>query len=187
MALSGILALVLLAAALQEQKGTPAPAAADPAAKPYKLNWRIEGELTLSDLDGKERRLFAENEGKALVIVFWSYRDPVSLGYVKKLTELQAKHEGRAAIVLVDPNHDEIVGAGDPLATLRAAVQKAEVGLPVLIDRENRLADDFQAKTNTQAFLVDANHILRYQGAIDDDPRGQKKQKNVAVQEQLGI
>lgn len=186
--LPALLALLAVASPLtppQEQKSVPPPAY--PAAKPYKLNWRIDGELTLSDLDGKEHALFAANEEKALVIVFWSYRDPVSLSYAKKLAELQAQHAARATIVLVNPNHDEIVGAGDPLAPMRTVVQKEGITLPVLIDRGNVLADDFQAKTNAQAFLVDANHILRYHGGIDDDPRGQKKQKGIAVQQQLGL
>jgi len=38
------------------------------------------------------------------------------------------------------------------------------VTLPLLIDRENRVADDFEAKTNSQAFLIDPNHIPRYHG-----------------------
>lgn len=183
--LFALLASAVLAGAAQEQKSVPAPLY--PAAKPYKLNWRIDGELTLPDLDGQEHALFAANEGKALVIVFWSYRDPVSLAYAKKLAELQAQHAARATIVLVNPNHDEIVGAGDPLAPMRTVVQKEGITLPVLIDRGNALADDFQAKTNAQAFLVDANHILRYHGGIDDDPRGQKKHKGIAVQQQLGL
>jgi hypothetical protein len=70
---------------------------------------------------------------------------------------------------------------------MRAAVEREKVTLPVLIDRDNLLADDFQAKTNAQAFLVDANHILRYHGAIDDDPRGQKRQASAPVQEQLAL
>ena len=74
------------------QEAKPAAAPEWPAAKPYKLNWRIEGELTLPDLDGKPRALFAESQGKVLVLVFWSYRDPVSLFYAPLLAELQAKH-----------------------------------------------------------------------------------------------
>src|SRR6185503_883282 len=78
-------------------------------------------------------------------------------------------------------------GAGEPLARLRAVVEKEKVTLPVLIDHDNRLADDFQAKTNAQAFLIDANHILRYHGGIDDDPRGERRKQGIAVQERLGL
>src|SRR5262245_1693717 len=97
--------------AQEKQEAKPVTPPAWPAAKPYKLNWRIEGELTLPDLDGKPRPLFAESKGKVLVLVFWSYRDPVSLFYAPLLADLQAKHSERMALYLVDPNHDEIAGA----------------------------------------------------------------------------
>ena len=181
--------LVLVTTLLAGQAQTPKPAAAPvvPSAKPYKLNWRIEGELTLPDLDGKERALFAESTGKALVIVFWSYRDPVSLYYAPVLAELQARYPEKLALYLVNPNQDEVAGSGDILGRMREAVEREKVTLPVLIDRDNRLADDFLAKTNAQAFLVDPNHILRYHGGIDDDPRGERKKKGIAVQQKLGL
>jgi hypothetical protein len=121
------------------------------------------------------------------VIVFWSYRDPVSLYYAPVLAELQAKYAGTLALYLVNPNQDEIAGSGDAIGRMRAAVEREKVTLPVLIDRDNLLADDFQAKTNAQAFLIDANHILRYHGGIDDDPRGERKKKGIEVQQKLGL
>jgi hypothetical protein len=187
--LPGLLAL-LASSALGLQAQDPKPAAVVqpyPAAKPYKLNWRIEGELTLPDLDGKARALFAESAGKVLVVVFWSYRDPVSLHYAGVLAELQAKYQDRLALYLVDSNQDEVAGSGDVLGQVRAAVERARVTLPLLIDRESVLADDFEAKTNSQAFLVDANRILRYHGGIDDDPRGFRAKQGIPVLSKLGL
>jgi len=181
-----MLASPSLAHPSQEQKPA-ATAPLYPAAKPYKLNWRIDGELVLPDLDGKERELFAESTGKVLVLVFWSYRDPVSLFYAPVLAELQTKYEGKLALYLVDPNQDEIGGSGDVLGRMRAAVEREKITLPVLIDHGNVLADDFQAKSNAQAFLVDPNHILRYHGGIDDDPRGQRRSQGIPVQQKLGL
>ena len=51
--------------------------------------------------------------------------------------------------------------------------------LPVLLDHENRLADDFRAKANAQVFLIDANRFLRYHGGIDDDPTGERARQKV--------
>jgi len=188
----GLLALITaapLVAPPQEGKpvAVPAPAPEYPAAKPYKLNWRIEGELKLPDLAGKEHEIFAESKDKTLVLVFWSYRDPVSLFYAPVLAEMETKYAGQLAIYLVDSNQDEIEGSGDPIARIRAAVEKSKVTLPVLIDRGNVLADDFEAKSNAQAFLVDANHILRYHGGIDDDPRGERRKQGIEVQQRLGL
>jgi hypothetical protein len=171
-----MLATLLLALAPQQGKPAAAPPAPPVAiTKPYKLRGRV-GDLVLADLAGKQRDLFAENEGKALVLVFWSYRDPVCRSYAKTLAELREQQAGKVAIYLVDSNHDELVsGGGDALAKLREVVEKEEVTLPVLIDRDNVLADDFAATANGQAFLIDANRFLRYHGGIDDDPRGERR------------
>lgn len=187
--LDSLLYLLLLAApnpVPQEPKPPAAPPkAAQPLpSKPYHLDGRTE-ELVLPDLDGKEHKLFAENEGKALLVVFWSYRDPVSRFYAPALAELQDKYEGRLAIYLVDSNQDELVGASDPLLKMREVLSKEQVTLPLLIDRENRLADDFQAKTNAQVFLLDANRYVRYHGGIDDDPKGEKRKASQAVTPKL--
>jgi hypothetical protein len=91
----GLLALLALAAPQQVKPAVvPAPKPEWPAVKPYKLNWRIEGELKLPDLAGQEHALFAENKDKVVVLVFWSYRDPVSLFYAPILSEMQAKYRG---------------------------------------------------------------------------------------------
>ena len=187
--LPGTLVLATLALLAQEKQPQAKPAAAPvvPSAKPYKLNWRIEGELTLADLDGKERALFAESTGKVLVLVFWSYRDPVSLYYAPVLAELQAQYPGTLALYLVNPNQDEIAGSGDVLGRMRTVLEREKITLPVLIDRDHVLADDFQAKTNSQAFLVDPTHSLRYHGGIDDDPRGERKKQGIEVQRKLGL
>jgi thiol-disulfide isomerase/thioredoxin len=144
-----------------------------PIPKPYVINSRVADEITLPDLDGKEHALFAEHPSQALVLVFWAYHDPVSLFYAPHLAELAKTYAGKAAVVLVDSNYDELVTAGDALAKLREVVAREKVSLPVLVDKDNKLADDFKAIANGQVFLVDANKFLRYHGGIDDDPHGE--------------
>ena len=79
------------------------------------------------DLDGKEHKLFAENEGKALLVVFWSYRDPVSRFYAPALAELQDKYEGKLAIYLVNSNQMRVLGRWMRMITIpnQSSVAKA--------------------------------------------------------------
>ena len=157
------------------------PPAAKPqvSLRPYQLDSRVDEEITLPDLAGKKHALFAANEGKALLLVFWSRKDPVSRFYVKPLTELQKARADKLTIVLVNANHNELVAGGDPLAKLRETVAEEKTTLPVLLDHENKLADDFRAKANGQVFLIDANRFLRYHGGIDDDPDGERAKQKV--------
>lgn len=180
-----LLALALWTAAplgfLQEPKPPePKPAPLFQFVKPYNINSPID-EIRLTDLDGKEHALFAENEAKAVVLVFWSYRDPVSRFYVKQLSEMHQRYADKLSLVLVDSNHDELVINGDAIAKIREVVKAEGITLPLLLDRENRVADDFDALNNAQAFLIDANRFLRYKGGIDDDPRGERRKRGIEV------
>jgi hypothetical protein len=175
--LAACLALALAAPAAQDL-GAPG---AKPAERPYKLNARIAEELCLTGLDEQPRALFAEHPERALVLVFWSYRDPVSRFYAPRLAELARAHEGRVAILLVDSNSDELLGGSDPLAKLRAVVAEEKVTLPVLLDRGNAVADALGATANGQAFVIDANRTLRYHGGIDDDPDGARRAQGIPL------
>ena len=177
------LAATLACLLLQAPPSAPAGVAAPPAiVKPYRLNVRVGEELRLTDLAGKERVLFDEFKERALVVVFWSYKDPVSRHYARELAALEERHAGKLAVVLIDSNHDELVGGNDPLAKLREVVKAEQIRLPVLIDPGNKLADDFNAAANGQVFVLDANRFVRYTGGIDDDPKGERRAQSIPVQ-----
>ena len=174
--------LVPLAPLLLPAQEAPKPGAAVPISitKPYRLNLRTEDELVLADLEGKSHALYAENPGLPIVLVFWGYKDPISLAYAPKLAELAQQHAGKAAFYLVDSNYDELVSGTDALAKLREVVAREKVTLPLLVDPGNKLADDFEATANGQAYLLDSNHFLRYHGGIDDDPHGERAKQGLA-------
>ena len=179
--------LASLACLLLQSPPPTAPGAGAPPAvvKPYRLHVRIGEELRLKDLAGKEHSLFDEYKERALVVVFWSYKDPVSRFYAAQLAALEQRNAGKVAVVLVDSNHDELVGGNDPLERLREVVKKEKITLPLLLDPENRLADDFHAAANAQVFLIDANRFVRYTGGIDDDPKGERRAQSIPLQSWL--
>jgi hypothetical protein len=180
--LLALLSTLLLPRAQQGSRNPAAPVPVPVAiTKPYKINLRTEDELVLPDLEGRNRSPYAEHPGQPIVLVFWGYRDPVSLFYAPHLAELARTHAGKAGFYLVNSNYDELVSSGDALAKLRGIVEKEQVSLPVLVDAGNRLADDFGATANGQAFLLDGNKFLRYHGGIDDDPRGERRRDGIAL------
>ena len=46
--------------------------------------------------------------------------------------------------------------------------------VPILIDADGTVGKIYGAKTTPHMFVVDADGVIVYQGAIDDDPRGSK-------------
>ncbi|MHC4102825.1 MAG: thioredoxin domain-containing protein, partial [Planctomycetota bacterium] len=59
-----------------------------------------------------------------------------------------------------------------------------KIDAPVLIDRDGKVGHLYGAKRTPHLFVIDAEGVLRYQGAIDDDQRGDKGEKatNYVVQ-----
>ncbi|MEW6073775.1 MAG: redoxin domain-containing protein [Planctomycetota bacterium] len=166
------LPIVLLAAQGKGEPETP---------KPYKITFRVQGELVLEDLQGQKVSLFEEaftksEEGKVVAIVFWSLHDPQCQAYRARLEQYAKDFPAPGVrLFLVASSYDEIFSPlGDPLEKFREFVTKEKFALPLLIDRGNRIADDFGALTANHAFLVDRQRYVRYIGGIDDDPRGER-------------
>ena len=101
-----------------------------------------------------------------IVLVFWSPKCPAVKLYRDRVHALFA--ETGARLYPVASNHN------DPLPDLKAAAD-AE-GYRVLVDADAHVADLFAAKRTPHAFVLDAKGVLRYSGAIDDDPTGQAQE-----------
>ena len=117
------------------------------------------GFATLGDLE----KWVADAAKAPIVLVFWSPKCPAVKLYRDRVDALFA--ETGARLYLVASNHT------DALADLKAAAD-AE-GYRVLVDADARVADLFAAKRTPHAFVLDPKDVLRYSGAIDDDPTGQ--------------
>ena len=58
-------------------------------------------------------------------------------------------------------------------AAANAAFAKKEgIGWPVLVDQDGEVGHAYGAATTPHMFIIDANGVVVYEGAIDDDPRG---------------
>ena len=149
--------------------------------KPYKVGWKIEDEIVLPDLSGAQHDLFGNYDNKVIVLVWWAMRDPAALKYQERLAALQREFASRNVVFfLVDSSHDELVaGLGDPLEKIRKFKKDKKVPFKILLDRENKIADDFAALSSNHAFVIGLDRVLYYAGGIDDDPkevRGDKRQ-----------
>ncbi|NIS82539.1 MAG: redoxin domain-containing protein [Anaerolineales bacterium] len=117
-------------------------------------------DFALPDLDGKLHRL-SEQRGVLVVLNFWSANCPWSqvgdeiLAGMDLLKGENVRLWSIAANVDVPPEHIRVVAA--------------ERGIPlVLRDVDQSVIDQYEATTTPQVFLIDAEGVLRYKGAIDD-------------------
>lgn len=117
-------------------------------------------DFAMVDLDGTAHRL-TEARGRVLILVFWSAECPHSARADRILASLQTGWGARVSVWWVASN------ANEPLEDLRAAARRGGVE-PVLLDPQQSVADSYGAVTTPHVFVIDAQGVLRYAGALDD-------------------
>ena len=161
-----LVAAVLLCAAPARMQGQ--------AAAPYQVGTVVPKEIVLKDIFGKDHSLGAYR-GKVVFIHFWSIVCPYEKLAEPKCIALQKDYGDRLVEIAINANQGEL--KADPsgnYANLRDHVQKAGVNFLVAVDHGNKLTDLFGGTNTPHCFVLDKDGMLKYSGALDDDPRGEK-------------
>ena len=116
--------------------------------------------FSLTDLDGKLHAL-EQYRGRIAVLNFWSSACPHSVLTDLLLTTWLAAWSDRVALIAIASN------ANESSAELRAVASQHQLPL-VLVDAQHLVADLYDAQTTPHLFVVDAQGLLRYAGAVDD-------------------
>ena len=146
--------------------------------------------ISLNGLDGKPVELFSKADKELQVVtalVYFSVRDPLSRAAVPHLEELAKRHGSKLKLYLVAAHPDELAGSSDPLDKFRKYVKKEQVSLPIVVDKELVLADKLEVLCANHSFVFNAEHVLMYVGAIDDDPRGKLRARGREVREWFAL
>ena len=121
-------------------------------------------DFTCKDAEGASHTLYTLNEEKsATVIVFLATQCPVVTEYVDRITALvEAYEDKKVQFIGINSNKQETA------AEILEYNKKHGFEFPVLKDPENKIADYFGARRTPEVFLLDAERVLRYAGAIDN-------------------
>jgi len=133
-------------------------------------------DFELPDVDGRSHRL-ASQRGRLTVLNIWSAVCPWTER--TDASVIEAARLSGADLWSIAVNADEAVDQVRRVA--------AERRLPlVLLDSDRRVADAYGAAATPHVFVVDAQGILRYQGAPDDarfrDPEPRHRYLDDALQ-----
>jgi peroxiredoxin len=125
-------------------------------------------DFTLKDEAGVQHSLSAYR-GKTVVLEWTNPECP----YVRRHYEDKTMQKTQAALggtsvvwLVVDSSHFTTPD--------KSALWKKQQGFtsPVLQDPSGTVGHAYAAKTTPEMYVIDAQGVLRYAGAIDDDPRG---------------
>lgn len=120
-------------------------------------------DFKLPDNRGRQVSLGDFQDKKAVVVVFIGTECPINNAYMPMLMELDRQFGPRGVQLLAVNSNQQ-----DTPKRIAEHAKKHELAFPVLKDEDNRVADLFGARRTPEAFVLDGERVIRYQGRIDD-------------------
>ncbi|HET6847059.1 MAG TPA: redoxin domain-containing protein [Anaerolineales bacterium] len=117
-------------------------------------------EFSLPDLTGRLHRL-QDYRGRIVILNFWSCECPHAERTDLLLESWIASWGEDVVLLPIASNVNESTEA------LAAAASRRRLPV-ILVDQQHRVADLYEALTTPHVYLIDAQGLLRYSGAVDD-------------------
>jgi len=132
-------------------------------------------DFTITDVNGEEHTLSAYTEAGKVVVLEWFNPDcPVVKaryenfeGDVAPTIQLEKAHADSVVWLRINSGAEGKQGAG----VERNKKAMADVGIetPVLLDMSGKVGKMYGAKVTPEMYVIDAEGVLRYHGAIDSN------------------
>lgn len=132
--------------------------------------------FSLPDTDGKVHNL-SDYRGKIVIIEFDATRCPVSKAYDARMNKFIAENvlpsNGKVVWLAINANENPL----EDIAEIKEHMAKVGAQYPVLKDKESKVADLYAARVTPHMYIIDAQGVLRYKGAFDDNMKEDKVTK----------
>ena len=123
--------------------------------------------FSLPDVDGKVQTLNGLKGKNGSVVVWLSAQCPVVKGYKDRINEIAAEYQAKGInFIGINSNSTE------DLNWVKSNIAEFGYKFPVLIDKNNVLADKWGATVTPEVYYFNAKNVLVYHGAIDNDRSG---------------
>jgi peroxiredoxin len=130
-------------------------------------------DFTLNSFDGKTISL-SDYKGKIVVLEWFNYECPFVLrhyGNKPTMIALANKYKDKNVVWLAINSTSHAA----PQANIEFAEER-KLPYPILDDRSGTVGRAYGAKTTPHMYVIDTKGSIAYQGAIDNDERGRKRQ-----------
>lgn len=108
---------------------------------------------------------------RAVAVVFMANHCPQVGLYLDRLKALQAEFEPQGATIMGISANDPTSIPEDSFDAMKAFSQTKGFNFPYLWDSTQDVAESFGVGQTPEVFLIDSGSVLRYIGAIDDNPQ----------------
>lgn len=139
----------------------------------YGIGGKVEP-FSLKDPSGKDVGLQDFAGSKAVVVVFTNNGCPFARQYENRLTSLARSYSGRGVqFLFVNPSVNQQEG-GENRQEMAAKAAAGNYTFPYLADEGQIISSRFGATRTPEVFVLqnlNGEFLLRYKGAIDDNPQ----------------
>lgn len=160
----------------RENKAEPviaAPVSGNVAPPPYNIGDAVK-DFSLKNVNGKMVSLASYPSARGFVLVFTCNHCPFSKSYEDRLIDLNKEYAVKGyPVIAINPNDPEAYEE-DSFDNMKARSEEKNYPFPYLSDDKQVLCQAFGAQRTPQAFVLkkeEGRYILRYSGAIDDNPQ----------------
>ena len=136
-------------------------------------------DFSLKNVDGKMVSLEDYADAKGYVVVFTCNHCPYAVMYEDRLIELHNKYAPKGyPVVAINPN-DPAAQPKDSYELMKVRAEEKGFPFAYLFDDGQKVYPKYGATKTPHVFLLDADRVVKYIGAIDDSP---KDETDVEVQ-----
>lgn len=136
-------------------------------------------DFTLKDTQGKTHSLKQYlDAGKTVVVAWFNSNCPFIVRHFEKyhtFTDLDKSFGSKNVVFLAinstNPNHPQFGGDAEK-------AKKWGIRFPILLDPGGEVGKLYGAKTTPHCFVITKDGMVKYEGAIDDDPQDEKAPKD---------
>jgi peroxiredoxin len=130
--------------------------------------------FSLPDINGKTQSLNDLKGEKGTVVVWLSAQCPVVKSYNERINQIADEYKAKGInFIGINSNSTE------SLDWVKTNVSEVGYKFPVLIDKDNVLADVFGATVTPEVYFFNEKNVLLYHGAIDNDKSGSNITSNL--------
>lgn len=139
----------------------------------------------LKNVDGTMVSLDSYKNVKGYIVVFTCNHCPYAQIYEQRIIDLHKKYEPQGyPVIAINPNSPEIVSE-DSFEEMQKRAAQYKYPFAYLFDADQTVFPKYGATRTPHVFLLDSNRVVRYIGAIDDNPENLNSIKHRFVEEAI--
>jgi peroxiredoxin len=108
---------------------------------------------------------------RGVAVIFMCNHCPYVGLYLERLKQIQSEFQAQGFTLIGINSNDATQYVEDSFEKMKTFAEQKQLNFPYLWDSNQDVAHSFGAQKTPEVFLLDNTGILRYTGAIDDNPQ----------------